>query len=64
MQAEGEAQQQVEDAAEELAVQGLALRLGFGRSQREPMAMSAPSSSACEKFGGLFDGGGEVGVAK
>ena len=64
VQAQGEAQDEVEDPAEELAVQRLALRLGF---DAEPARSNGDISAffhRLEELGSFFDGRGEVGVTK
>ena len=64
MQAEREAQQQIEDSTKDLTVYWLALGLSPARSQREPIAISVFSSSALKKLGRFFDWRRQVGVAE
>jgi hypothetical protein len=64
VKAEGEAQKQVENAAEKLAVQGLAPRLGF---RAQPARADGDIGSRLErlkKLWGFFDGRRKVSVAK
>jgi len=64
LKAEGEAEQQVEDAAEELAMQRLALGLGFGAQPAGADGDVGSGFEGGEKFGSFFDGRREVGVGE
>src|ERR1700676_5232262 len=64
LQAERDAQQQVENPAEDLAVQRLALRLGFGAQPARPDGDIGAFLERLEKLGSFFDGRGQVGVAE
>jgi hypothetical protein len=64
MQSEGEAQDQVEDPAEELAMQRLALRLGLGAQPARADGDIGAFFQRFEELGSFFEGRGEVGVAK
>ena len=56
LQAERDAQHQVENSAEDLAVQGLALRLGFGAQPARADGDIGALFQRLEKLRGFFDG--------
>ena len=64
MKAECEAQQQIEDAAEELAVQRLALSLRFGAQPARADGDVGAFLERVEKLGRFFDRRRKVGVAE
>ncbi len=58
-QTQNDAKGEMNMRPEQLAMEGLALFLQLGRSQREPMAMSAPPAIASKQLVGLFTIGEE-----
>src|SRR5579863_846321 len=64
LEAERDAQQEIEDAAEDLAMQGLALRLGFGAQPARTDGDVSAGFDGCEEFYGFLNRRGEIGVAE